>query len=272
MDTKIVFLDIDGVLNSQDWYVERKDKYEMDDINNQYPFYEFSPAHVANLNKITEKTGAKIVVSSTWRNGRSVEELSEILKSVGVTGEVIDKTPHLGGKDGYTIPRGCEISKWLKARDFKRINWSVKKLEEYQKKTDIRNYVILDDDSDMLYGQREHFVQTSWMHGLNEEVADEAIRVLESSLESLYYPSNVYCPACGACGEDGCCTGAMCKKLACHYGESYRRDYLFNEAISNVAHNLMEEIKEGKHETIHIPEIFDQRWHEAWDKIYKNEE
>lgn len=134
---KVIFLDVDGVLNSEEWMKSRRDKYSMDDIHTQYPFYEFSPDLVANLNKITDATGAKIVVSSTWRLGRTVEQLIELLKSVGVTGEVIDKTDHMGApsklgstitgekpteKMGYTIPRGCEIAHWLKGKNFQRIN------------------------------------------------------------------------------------------------------------------------------------------------------
>ena len=193
---KIIFLDIDGVLNHEIWYKKRmeiKQGTDAKDWSDQYPFYEFDPVSVNFLNLIVEKTGAKVVVSSTWRHGRRVEDLQNILKSVGFNGEVIDTTPSLNariGKDpaGYTVPRGCEIDWWLKNKgDFQRINWSKERQQEYIDKSKVKNYVILDDDSDMLYSQREHFVQTSFKDGLSEKKAIKAIEILNKTLINLYY-------------------------------------------------------------------------------------
>ena len=184
---KIIFLDIDGVLNSNDWYVRRKDHYEMDAVENQYPFYEFDPEAINRLNAIIELTNAKVVVSSSWRHGRSVEELQMILDTVGFVGEVIDKTVHFGGIDGYTIPRGCEIEHWLEKKGFQRINWSIEKQQMYIDKSQVKNYIILDDDSDMLYTQKEHFIHTSWKSGLTDELMHKSIEILNSTLIDLYY-------------------------------------------------------------------------------------
>ncbi len=133
----------------------------------------------------------------------------------------------------------------------------------------MKNYVILDDDSDMLYNQREHFVKTSWQKGLSVEMADEAIQILNSTLESLYYPVDVYCPACGACGEDGCCGGELCRKMECHYGETYRKEYTFNKRVHSFAYKMMEEIKEGKWKIEEIPSGFEKMWDSEWEKIFK---
>ncbi len=184
---KTIFLDFDGVLNSNDWYVRRKDNYEMDAVENQYPFYEFDPEAINRLNTIIELTNAKVVVSSSWRHGRSVEELQDILNFVGFVGEVIDKTDHLGGIDGYTVPRGCEIEHWLKKKGFQRINWSIEKQQMYIDKSPVKNYIILDDDSDMLYTQKEHFIHTSWKSGLTDELMHKSIEILNSTLIDLYY-------------------------------------------------------------------------------------
>ncbi len=191
---KVIFLDIDGVLNSNDWYVYRRDNVAMDSVDAQYPFYEFDPRAVKRLNRIIEQTGAKIVVSSSWRSGETVESLQKLLDSVGVVGEVIGLTPHLWcskpypDKDGYRVPRGCEIDWWLdNYGEFQRINWSKEKQAEYVEKAIVKNYIILDDDSDMLYGQREHFIKTPGMYGLTDELADRAIEVLNKTLEELYY-------------------------------------------------------------------------------------
>lgn len=190
---KIIFLDIDGVLNSQDWSVRRFDLYSSDEMVAQYPKREFDPEAIDWLNYIVENTGAKVVVSSTWRLGRRVEDLRELLESVGFEGEVIDKTPNMharidGEFAGYRPPRGCEIDWWLeKQGGFQRVNWSQQIQQEFIDNARVKNYVILDDDSDMLYNQREHFIKTDAMHGLTKVEAERAINILNKSLIDLYY-------------------------------------------------------------------------------------
>lgn len=183
---KVVFLDIDGVLNHEDWYVKRHSIVDAHSIKSQYPFYEFDPESVAHLNSIVERTGCKVVVSSTWRLGRSIEELSSILEKCGFKGEIIDKTPHFHA-DKFSVPRGCEIEWWLKQKGFQRINWSREEQEKTLASSQVKNYVILDDDSDMLLSQQEHFVKTSWKSGLSQEKADIAVKILLSTVEELYY-------------------------------------------------------------------------------------
>ena len=80
---KIIFLDVDGVLNNADDSDYHVHKGGCD-------FY--SPKCVSLLNQITGATGAKIVVSSTWRLSKTVEQLQIKFKEMGITGEVIDKT------------------------------------------------------------------------------------------------------------------------------------------------------------------------------------
>jgi hypothetical protein len=194
---KIIFLDIDGVLNSENWYRRRFKEIDTKDILGKYPYYEFDPKSIEQLNRIISETGAKIVVSSTWRASYSVDDLQTLLNTVGLKGEVIDKTPHMSTKGvdsnentvGYTTPRGCEIEWWLKNKgNFQRINWSFEKQLEYLEKGLVKNYVILDDDSDMLYGQREHYVKCNALfNGLDEKTADKAIEILNTPITELYY-------------------------------------------------------------------------------------
>lgn len=192
---KIIFLDIDGVLNCELWYKQRFEILDRSVVTGNYPLYEFAPFLIERLNKIIEATDAKVVVSSTWRLTRTTKQLQDILNSVGFKGEVIDVTPHFYAtghvddkKINYTIPRGCEIDWWLVNKGkFQRINWSRKLGEEYLKKALVKNYVILDDDSDMLNSQLEHFVKTDIYHGLKEEHVQKAINILNSSPLDLYY-------------------------------------------------------------------------------------
>jgi len=193
---KIIFLDIDGVLNSEMWYRSRFEQLDREEETGNYPYYEFDPILIDRLNRIIEETDAKVVVSSTWRIGRSVEDLQNLLNKVGFKGEIIDTTPHFHAKGednddnpiGYTVPRGCEIEWWLKEKGkFQRINWSVERQNEYLEKALVKNYIILDDDSDMLYNQREHFIKTSGYWGLSENDVKTAIQILNTSITKLYY-------------------------------------------------------------------------------------
>src|SRR5690242_6033276 len=102
---KVVFLDFDGVLNSFQYIDATRMREPLD------------PAAVARLNAILARSGAKVVVSSTWRVRRSVEELQRVLVKVGFEGEVIDKTPvleHHGTGDPFQV-RAMEIRTWIDA-------------------------------------------------------------------------------------------------------------------------------------------------------------
>lgn len=131
---KIIFLDIDGVLNL---IPQEFDKYGGI----------FHSHFVNNLKILIEQTNAKIVISSTWRlSGLTV--MQEMWEHRNLPGEVIDITPshyfnvELNVKDDEDVLRGHEIQYWLD-------------------KHNIDNYVILDDDIDMLKHQLDNFVQTS---------------------------------------------------------------------------------------------------------------
>jgi hypothetical protein len=112
--TKIIFLDIDGVLRTHKSDLEWSKKLTA-------PVYRgvnrlFDKELVDNLNEVIILTGAKIVVTSNWRIHLSLEELQKIFKDRGVIGEVIGKTGLGHLKDGSPIPignRGLEISDWL---------------------------------------------------------------------------------------------------------------------------------------------------------------
>lgn len=62
----------------------------------------------------------------------------------------------------------------------------------------------------------------------------EIVQGLREELEMLRNP--VYCPECEACGEEGCCSGAICKKNTnnkCLYGETYAKDYQYNKVVAD---------------------------------------
>jgi hypothetical protein len=157
---KIIFLDIDGVLNCENAYRSGECNYtewvnHLGDKDHHQSFCSWSKDL---LNKLIDETNAKIVISSTWRSS-GIEFMKSVWQHEGMHGEIIGLTPNFRGEvDGYTIPRGCEIDKWLDDSGFRHINWDKDTQQEYINKTSIENYVIIDDDGDMLYGQRNHFV------------------------------------------------------------------------------------------------------------------
>ncbi len=133
---KIIFLDIDGVLNNDDTPGE---------------FICWDPNLIKILNRIIEETGAKIVLSSTWRK---IEYRCDAIKN-DMKINYIGKTPILWKK------RGIEIQEWL------------------DENPDVEKFVILDDDSDMVH-LMPHLLQTDGEFGLTNEIADEAIKRLNN--------------------------------------------------------------------------------------------
>lgn len=151
MEMKIIFLDIDGVLNNEinynDAALEQRyvDTGEYDDIDKRC---------VSLLNTLIKSTGAKVVVSSTWRIGRTTEQLQETLNKFGFEGEVIGITPWMD-RTQYML-RGNEIYAWLDQ------NEDLLGMNRY----DFNRYVIFDDDSDMLLWQKDNFIQIDPYVGL----------------------------------------------------------------------------------------------------------
>jgi hypothetical protein len=135
----VIFLDIDGVLAP----IRRWERYG-----------DLDPACIQVLNDIVARGEADVVVSSTWRYGKTVAELQELLHAQGFTGHVVDETPPGDSGDG----RADEIAAWLAGHD-------------------VDGYVIIDDHVDM--GElRAHLVQTHPAHGLQPADAARALAVL----------------------------------------------------------------------------------------------
>jgi hypothetical protein len=190
---KIIFLDIDGVLNSEKAYLRGDCKYvewEWEDGTKEH-HQSFCPVSKLYINHLIKITEAKVVISSTWRRS-GLDFMKKVWEVEEMAGEIIGITPSFRGDvDGYTIPRGCEIEKWLEDKGFSHINWSVEKQQDFVEKSGIENYIIIDDDSDMLYSQRNHFVHVlpspRNKSGFNEEYLEQATLKLEKSVIDLNY-------------------------------------------------------------------------------------
>ncbi len=162
---KIIFLDIDGVLNSdrsiKAFKMPTPTDIETESYRVRYLVTKTDPVAVHLLNSITDDTDAKIVVSSANRIFLGLAGVRDVLKRVGVTGEIIDVTLSLRGC------RGDEIHAWL------------------MKSENISHYVIIDDSCDMLPFQMENFVRIDPRYGLSYEDCKKINSILGLSESSL---------------------------------------------------------------------------------------
>ena len=160
---KIIFLDIDGVLNSQDFFRRKHEETGLTQGGSRAE--SIDPDALRLLERIVEETDAKIVVSSCWRIGRTTEELRDLLKEADFKyyDRIIDRTKNDGS---FTTKRGDEIEEWLSRNPVK----------------NSADFIILDDDSDMgnLFGS---LVQTLWCQGLTEHEVKIAIERLNHTNE-----------------------------------------------------------------------------------------
>ena len=144
---KIVFLDVDGVLNT----------------SATWGGYGLHQPCVMALIRLIERTGAKIVVSSTWRL-HAYDMLIERLTEAGLpAGTIIDRTPHLISEYGRVrgaVPRGREIAAWLAGNP------------------PVESFVILDDGDDMEH-LTPHLIRTSMERGLTDGLVDRVAGILD---------------------------------------------------------------------------------------------
>lgn len=140
---KLVFLDFDGVLNCD---------LSASQLGTRYKFW---PASVKALNEILAASGARIVISSTWREHWTLSENASALVQAGVLpGRVVGKTSVSGAE------RGKEIDSWLKAVPYP-----------------VESFAILDDKDDMAMHQ-QRLVWVNPKVGLGIEEARQVFALL----------------------------------------------------------------------------------------------
>lgn len=167
---KYIFLDIDGVLNSKkygesDYY--KKATADMSDAEVMLIAHHLhiDPDAVKLVNDLVARSGAKVILSSTWRGKYSCAEMTEMLKGRGATFEISDATPALFGKvHSSRIPRGKEIGHFLRL------------LEEWPEA-----YVILDDHEDMMT-HKPFLVKTDGKFGLTQDDVEKALKILNGEV------------------------------------------------------------------------------------------
>ena len=155
---KILFLDIDGVLASVDFLCRTAGRTGFIDKEK-----------VALLNKL-KPYGVEVVISSSWGYN---EDTVKQLTACGLDLPIIGGTEHFHSD---WLCRGNEIAKWL-ALTFDNYNVFTGKASSYCGKD--YEYVILDDNDDMLMCQKDNFIQVDIDTALTEEDINKAIDIFE---------------------------------------------------------------------------------------------
>jgi hypothetical protein len=154
---KVIFLDFDGVLNSGPYTDSLKQKvnFKPRELSMDWWAEGLDPVCVKLLNKLVERTGAVIVVTSTWRLHATLGWLQRVLRMRGFEHRVYGATErHVGQARSY------EIQRWL----------GTKRLEQF---------VILDDDDKANIAG--HFVKTDPEVGLTVGLVEKAVKILSES-------------------------------------------------------------------------------------------
>lgn len=145
---KIIFLDIDGVLNN--------DEYAKNclDIQNYNPYDEdeLDIRCLSHLRYIVNSTGASIVLSSSWRFQQNlINRINEQLDLVGL--KIYDTTIR---DKHFAMDRTAEINEYL------------------DRHLEIQQYVILDDTK----VDDPYWLETNMKWGLTRPIAEKAIKIL----------------------------------------------------------------------------------------------
>ena len=155
---KFIFMDVDGVLNNLATLRATQECFGLD------------PKCLLLLKDIVDKTGAKIVLSSTWRCFRDGKvALRRALRINGIP-DIIGCTDDLNDRSngawvsGNHVDRKDEILKWIKDNKVDQINDRI---------------AILDDEPDACLVPK-WFFRTFFEEGLTRETADDIITHLNS--------------------------------------------------------------------------------------------
>jgi len=156
--TRLVFLDIDGVLNFEGKNTSLESlqdfKWSCSFNSNEHDKYlGIFPDLVAILNKLHSKyPDIRYVLSSTWRS--NYYGTIKYLKLQGFTGSIISRTKHRN--EGIPYIRSEEIKDWLSYYNY------------------TNDYIVIDDDDECLVFDNK-LMHTDFSTGITTEIIDRAI-------------------------------------------------------------------------------------------------
>ncbi len=149
----LILLDIDGVMvPASSW---KRPEFESDG------FPRFSRKAITGLQKIISETGAEILLTTSHKSSYYVGQWRNMFFTRGLLNVKISKL----NKNSNHLTRREEVMRWVA-------------------KNNEKEFVIIDDDktlNSLPPRIKSRLIQTSSTVGLNEELADSAIRILKSS-------------------------------------------------------------------------------------------
>lgn len=174
---KLIFLDIDGVLNSNIYMSSNSYFDECNSLGiipsganvmmNAHHLH-IDPSAMKLLNVLVDRSEAKVILSSTWRIKYSLAEMNLMFQKRGAIFQITGVTP---AKMSWR-PRSMDIAEYLS---------SLKKDGEVPEA-----FVIL-DDIDEFSKLKEHFVQISEDEGLTQEDVTLALNILGIEEKNLMF-------------------------------------------------------------------------------------
>lgn len=134
MADKILFLDIDGVLNSE--------RFHRALVSDNFPYgMEIDPTSMALLKSFLDANSTvKIVISSSWRDTLSLTQFNELFATYDICNKIIDLTSN-------DVTKSASIELWLKHN------------KPYK-------FAIIDDDQLFDIGHRLHKYQVKTSMGV----------------------------------------------------------------------------------------------------------
>lgn len=202
-----IFLDIDGVLNTPASLHAKHRKYmhrnrywfkKLDQIKKQtgldyiphsvlkkvgklYNYIDYRDEYgqlfddraVRNLERLIRETGAKIVISSTWRMS-GLKVMQDMWRYRMLPGEVVGVTC-----SSYEVSEHIQMNEHTFSDHWQdRAVVRGHEIKQYCVDNNVENYVIFDDDQDMLESQVDRFICTRGKYGLLAKHIDRAIKIL----------------------------------------------------------------------------------------------
>lgn len=159
---KVIFLDIDGVLNSEEFAIWCN---EFPDFVREGGSNWVDPNAVKMITSLCDECDAKLVISSSWRlfdTTSTIEDFKRYRDLTPLCKYIVGVTPR-NSDDRIWESRGEEIQQYLDSHP------------------EIENYVIVDDDNDMLESQKDHFVRCNYLFGLVPSLVLKMKEILNKS-------------------------------------------------------------------------------------------
>lgn len=160
----IIFLDLDGVLNTINHLKRQKIKFGKA-INK-----EWDPTACKHICMLGRHYNARRVIISSWRHEYTLEQLKEFLESNNISSKFIKGVTNsiAPQQNGNNYCRGHEVQHWLQNNS-----------------KEITSYVIIDDEAKFLESQQDHLVRVDKNKGFStKEAVTKALNILETLLNN----------------------------------------------------------------------------------------